>query len=698
MATRGARMGDGDSGRRKGRYRIGIDVGGTFTDFVMADLVGGTLVFHKEPSVPADPSRAVADGIAALLARVAAAPEDIALIAHGTTLALNAVIQEKGAPVALVVSRGNRDVMELARGRLPNSYNFRIGREKSLVPRENVFEIGARMMADGTIDADLDEGELDALAGTLRARGFAAVAVMLLNAYRDARLEARVADGLRRRLPDTLVSASAALWPEQREYERALIAVLNAHVHPLMAGYLDRLAACLAALGVRAPVTITSNNGGAMSVAAARERPIDTILSGPASGVRAAAFFGAGVANLLTFDMGGTSTDVATIADGELEFARTSMVGDYPLMLPVVAVSAIGAGGGSLAWLDGQGVMRVGPQSAGADPGPIAYGRGGTAPTITDALLTLGVLHPGRFLGGRMQLDAAAAARALVAMAARLGLDGATAMADAIIRVAAARMSTELTKLLAQKGTDPRDCVLVAFGGAGPTMANILAEEAHVGAVMVPPSPGTFCALGALISDLRRDFVRAARVAIGDGGPGFARVSELAAALADEAQAWIAREGALIRGHSLQTTADMRYPGQSHELPIALSGVGGGLLDEAAAVEAFHRAHERAYGFREAGSAVEVMNMRLAVTGQLEPVTLPRAAAGAAAPLPVETRRVYLEGGFDTPVFARASLAAGARVAGPAIVEQLDTTTLVLPGWEVAVDDHGSMILRRSPS
>ena len=698
MATRGESMGDDGSGRPAGRYRIGIDVGGTFTDFVMADLAGGTLVFHKEPSVPADPSRAVADGIAALLARAGAAPADIALIAHGTTLALNAVIQEKGAPVALVVSRGNRDVMELARGRLPNSYNFRIGREKSLVPRENVFEIGARLMADGTIDADLDEGELDALAATLRARGFSAIAVMLLNAYRDARLEARVADGLRRRLPDTLVSASAALWPEQREYERALIAVLNAHVHPLMAGYLDRLAARLAALGVRAPVTITSNNGGAMSVAAARERPIDTILSGPASGVRAAAFFGAGVANLLTFDMGGTSTDVATIADGELEFARTSMVGDYPLMLPVVAVSAIGAGGGSLAWLDGQGVMRVGPQSAGADPGPIAYGRGGTAPTITDALLTLGVLHPGRFLGGRMQLDAGSAARALAAMATGLRLDGATAMADAIIRVAAARMSTELTKLLAQKGTDPRDCVLVAFGGAGPTMANILAEEAHVGAVMVPPSPGTFCALGALISDLRRDFVRPARVAIGDGGPGFARVTELAASLADEAQAWIAREGALIRGHSLQTTADMRYPGQSHELPIALSGAGGVLLDEAAAVEAFHRAHERAYGFREAGSAVEVMNMRLAVTGQLDPVTLPRVAAGAAAPAPAEIRRVHLESGFDAPVFARAALGAGARVAGPAIVEQPDTTTLVLPGWEVAVDDHGSMILRRSPS
>jgi N-methylhydantoinase A len=388
---------------------------------------------------------------------------------------------------------------------------------------------------------------------------------------------------------------------------------------------------------------------------------------------------------------------VATVTDGELEFARTSMVGDYPLMLPVVNVSAIGAGGGSLAWLDGQGVMRVGPQSAGADPGPISYGRGGTAPTITDALLTLGVLHPDRFLDGRMRLDAEAARRALAEMAARLGLAGATAMADAIIRVAAARMSTELTKLLAQKGTDPRDCVLVAFGGAGPTTANILAEEAHVGAVLVPPSPGTFCALGALISDLRRDFVRPARVTIGDGGAGFARVVELAQELRREAQGWIDREAALIRGHTLLATGDMRYPGQSHELPIALSGEGGAPLGEAEAVEAFHRAHERAYGFREAGSAVEVMNTRLAATGHLEPVRLPQATPGS-VPTPLETRRVHLEGGFDAPVFARAALGAGARITGPAIVEQPDTTTLVLPGWNVEVDGHGSMTLRRIPS
>lgn len=677
------------------RYRIGIDVGGTFTDFVMADLIGGGLVFHKEPSVPADPSLAVSKGVAALLERVGAPPSSISLIAHGTTLALNAVIQERGSPVALVVSRGNRDVMELARGRLPNSYNFRIGREKSLVPRDNVYEIGARMRADGTIEADLDEAELDALAAELAARGFNAVAVMLLNSYRDARLEARVAEGLRRRLPDVLVSASATLWPELREYERALIAVLNAYVHPLMARYLDRLTERLAALGVTAPITITSNNGGAMSVATARERPIDTILSGPASGVTAASLFGAGLPYLLTFDMGGTSTDVATVTDGELEFARTSMVGDYPLMLPVVNVSAVGAGGGSLAWLDGQGILKVGPDSAGADPGPISYGRGGTTPTITDALLVLGVLHPDRFLGGRMKLDAAAAREAFASVAATLGLAGPEAAADAVIRIAAARMSTELTKFLAQKGTDPRDCVLIAFGGAGPTMANILAEEAHVGSVLVPPSPGTFCALGALISDVRRDFVRPARVPIGDGGEGFAHVVSLFGDLRAEAGGWIAQEGALIRDHALSVTCDMRYPGQSYELPIALAIAADGRLDEAAAVEAFHLAHERAYGFREAGSAVEIMNVRLAATGRLAPVPLPEATARP-QPEATDRRHVHLDAGADVPVYDRAAIGRGARIDGPAIVEQLDTTTLVLGGWTLVCDGHGSLRLERT--
>lgn len=688
-------MSGGGSG--PGRYRIGIDVGGTFTDFVMADLKVGGLVFHKEPSIPSDPSQAVANGVAALLERAGARASDIALIAHGTTLALNAVIQERGAPVALVVSRGNRDVMELARGRLPNSYNFRIGREKSLVPRENVYEVAARMMADGTVETDIDETELDALAADLKARGFSAVAVMLLNSYRDAGLEARVAEGLRRRLPDVLVSASAALWPELREYERALIAVLNAYVHPLMALYLDRLTQRLAALGVTAPITITSNNGGAMSVATARERPIDSILSGPASGVRAASQFGEGLPYLLTFDMGGTSTDVATVTDGELEFARTSMVGDYPLMLPVVNVSAVGAGGGSLAWLDGQGILKVGPDSAGADPGPISYGRGGTTPTITDALLVLGVLHPERFLGGRMRLDSPAAEASLANMAASLGLASATQAADAVIRIAAARMSTELTKFLAQKGTDPRDCVLIAFGGAGPTMANILAEEAHVGSVLIPPSPGTFCALGALISDVRRDFVRPARVPIGDGGPGFAQVTDLFGTLRLEASSWIAQEGDLIRDHALGVTCDMRYPGQSYELPIPLPIDDRGRLDEAGAVEAFHLAHERAYGFREAGSAVEVMNVRLAATGRLAPVPLPEVAA-TAPPAPREKRRVHLEGGFDVPVYDRASIGRGVRLSGPAIVEQLDTTTLALAGWDIVCDRHGSLRLERTPA
>ena len=678
-----------------GRYRIGVDVGGTFTDFVMADLVTGHLHVHKEPSVPVDPSLAVTRGVLALLERVDGAPTDIALIAHGTTLALNAVIQGRGAPVALVVSKGNRDVMELARGRLPNSYNFRIGREASLVPRENVYEVSARMRADGVIETEASDEELDQLAQELASRGFTAVAVMLLNSYRDGRLEQAVAEGLSRRLPGVLISASAALWPELREYERALIAVLNAYVHPLMSTYLERLAGRLAVMNVTAPLTITSNNGGAMSISDAAARPIDSILSGPASGVSAAALVGAGQPNLLTFDMGGTSTDVAAVIYGAFEYARTSMVGDYPLMLPVVNVSAIGAGGGSHSWLDPQGILRVGPDSAGADPGPIAYGRGGTIPTITDALLTLGILHPDRFLGGRMRLDPKTARSALSQIATRIGLASADDAADAVIRIAAARMSTELTKFLAQKGVDPRDSVLVAFGGAGPTMANILAEEAHVGSVLVPASPGAFCALGALISDLKREFVRPARLMIGDGGIHFARIAKLRDEMAQEATAWLDHVAELVRERRFIASGDCRYPGQAFELSIVFGEAG--VFDESALVEAFHDAHQRAYGFQESSSAVEIINVRLSASGLLDPVTLP-ALASSVAPVELERRWISLGGGFEAPIFARADFGRGASIDGPAIIEQVDTTTLLLAGWRAEADSQGNLMLTRRPA
>ena len=364
------------------RYRIGIDVGGTFTDFVLVDMAETRLKFHKEPSVPEDPSAAVERGLHALVAACGVALRDVELVVHGTTIGLNAIIQRRGARMALVVSRGNRDVLEIARLRLPSSYDFTAPREKPLVPRDRVFEVGARMRSDGSVDETPDAAELEALAASLRGAGVEAVAVMLLNAYRDGSLERTVSGALRAALPGVQVSESSTIWPEVREYERCLVAALNAYIQPMMTGYLERLEGRVSARGVAAPIYITANNGGTLSVATARERPIETVLSGPASGVVASTRVGsvAGRAQLITFDMGGTSTDISLCQAGVPEFTSSTEVGDFPLMMPVVNVSAIGAGGGSILWVDAQGSSRSGRSRSGPIRGRCATAGAGRCP------------------------------------------------------------------------------------------------------------------------------------------------------------------------------------------------------------------------------------------------------------------------------------------------------------------------------
>ena len=591
-------------GMTPARFRIGIDVGGTFTDFILADMAGGRLILHKEPSVPGDPSLAVERGTKTLLSAHGIEPDAVELVVHGTTIGLNAIIQRRGARLALVVSRGNRDVLEIARLRLPSSYDVTEPREAPLIPRDLVFEISARMRSDGTVIESVSEEEVVAVSARLRERGVDAVAVMLLNSYRDPSLEIAVADRLRLELPGVLVSESGVVWPEVREYERCLVAGLNAYIHPLMTGYFERLRHRVAANGIDAPIYITANNGGTLSLDTARERPIDTVLSGPASGVVASVRVGeaAGRTKLLTFDMGGTSADISISRSGAPEFTTTTFVGDFPLIMPVVNVGAIGAGGGSILWVDAQGLLKVGPLSAGADPGPVAYGRGGTSPTITDCYLATGILDPARFLGGQMPLDRDASLHALDQVARQLGLSGAVEAAEAALRVASAKMATEIIKLLATAGADPREFALVAYGGAGPTHAVLLAEEARLDAVLVPMTPGAFCALGAVLADVRRDYVQTARHLV--GGPGVLAVEadgwpHIAAAIERlQAQAldWVAREGALVGEHRLSISANMRYPGQAYELDIPSPG---DTPSAAAWCEAFHAQHFRLYGFQQ---------------------------------------------------------------------------------------------------
>ena len=682
-----------------GRARVGIDVGGTFTDFVLADA--GALVFHKEPSTPDDPSAAVESGLAALVQKAGIAMGDIGLLVHGTTLGLNAIIQRRGGPIGLVTSPGNRDVLEIARCRMPNSVDFHLTREEDLVPRDLAFEIPARLTVDGTVLMRPSAADYDRVAASLRMGGVVSVAVMLLHSYLHPALEAEVAAELSARLPGVPVSASAAVWPEMREYERALVAVLNGFIAPLMQDYFTRLESRLAARGLRAAITITASNGGTVALRTARARPIETVLSGPASGVVAAARAAERTPHqrLITLDMGGTSSDIALTRSGEPEYTTRTTVGGLPLVMPVVNVSAIGAGGGSIIWVDPQGVLKVGPRSAGAAPGPVCYGRGGTEPTVTDCYLACGFIDPANFLGGRMRLDREAAERALMPIAARLGFSGpdaAARAAQAALRVATAVMATELSKGLAQRGEDASSFALMPFGGAGPTHANMLAEEARLSAVLVPFAPSTFCALGAILADVKRDFVRSLRIRLLPASD--AATAKLHTALAElsaEARVWIVGETDSLRGHTLSATAEMRYAGQSFELTVDWDAATFAHPTPDTIAELFHRVHEGVYGFRDTTSAVELTALRVRVTGHVEPIDLPDALPLPPA-APLGTRRIFGAGGWgDWPVHDRFRLGRGARVAGPAIIEQEDSTLVLLPGWRAEVDLRGNLELRR---
>ena len=687
----------------RARIRIGVDVGGTFTDFVLANPSTGELVRYKVPSVPDDPSLSVGRGLPALIERAGVRPEDVELLVHGTTLLVNAIIQRRGARVGLVVSPGHRGVLEIGRMSLDNSFDFTLRKEEPLVPRNRVFEVGARVRADGTVTRTPSVAELDRLAADLAGAGVDAVTVLLLNSYAHPGPEREVAQALRRRLPGVPVTESAGIWPEQREFERGLVAIMNAYVQPIMTNYLRRLVDRVAGAGVTAPIYITASNGGTLSIDTARERPIDTVLSGPASGLVAATRVARarGRAGIITVDLGGTSCDLALNQGEEPEYATSTRVGDYPLVVPVVNVRAIGAGGGSVVWVDPQGVLKVGPESAGADPGPACYGRGGTRPTVTDCYLLVGFIHPGHFLGGRMRLDRDAAVDALDGVAARLGYEGrdrAVHAAEAALRVTSAMMANELSKGLARRGADPAEIALMAFGGAGPTHANLLAAEAGLDTVVVPPGPATFCALGAILADVKRDYVRSQRLRLADGASAAADLAGIFRDLEERGRSWIRSEGELLGDIVFEGALDMRYSGQAFDLQVPIPDPLRAKPDLDAITELFHREHERIYSFRDAESNVEVSTERLRVTGRIPPLELPAVPERGPAE-PIETRRVHISGRYvEVPVYARRGLGRDAAIHGPAVIEQEDCTVWVLPGWEATVDPVGSILIRAGVS
>ena len=675
--------------------RVGVDVGGTFTDFVLFEPIRQQYFFHKQPSTPDDPAHAVRDGLLALLHKSELPASAIAFLLHGTTLGLNAIIQRRGARIALVVSRGFRDVLEIGRARLPSSFDFHADREPPFLPRQRVLEIPARFTPQGEWSSRPTAEDIATLVTQIQALEVSAVALMTINGYANPQAEAELAQQIAEPLLDIPVLSAAQLWPEIREYERTLVAGLNAYIQPLMQRYFSRLAALLQQEDISAKLLITASNGGVLPLEGALQRPVDTLLSGPASGVSAAARLvkHAGGGGFLSFDMGGTSSDMSLSLDGEVARVTRTDIGGLPLILPVVGVSAIGAGGGSVVHVDEYGILKVGPESAGADPGPVAYARGGDRPTVTDCYLVSGIVSAETFLGGAMPLDAARAQAALADLAARLGFSGdeaAQQAASGALAVATTQMATELNKVLAQQGASPDALTLVPFGGAGPTHANLLADEAGIARILVPLRPGTFCAQGAVTADIRRDFIRSLRVTVNDEAQ--APILAVLRTLRDLALSWFAQQGAAFSTHvTFDVEADMRYSGQAYELTVPLGEPDG--IGVAALLAAFTQQHRQRYGFVNPDGEVVLTTLRLSLTARLPALPDERTAFASTGVAPITRRFYFRQRWHDATVWQRQTLCEGDVLNGPAIVEQDDTTTLILPDWQGSVDVQGNLLI-----
>ena len=676
--------------------RLGIDVGGTFTDLLLFDDETGRLSLFKTPSTPEDQSVGILTGVRGILERTGESAGNVSSLLHGTTVSTNIVLEEKGAKVGLVVTEGFEQILHLARSQTPGPLaGWMIMRKPDpLADLELTKGVPERVSARGEVVTPLDEARARAAIGELVDAGVESITVSLLHAYANPAHERRLAELVRERAPDLPVTAASDILAEFREYERTLVAVMNAYVGPSMRRYLGHFEDKLREVDFDPHVHIVRSDGGLMSVGHAAESPVHTMLSGPAGGVSGAAFLAslAGHPDALGFDMGGTSTDVSLVRGGKPEISRQTSLGYYPIKVPSVEVHSVGAGGGSIAHVPMTGALRVGPESAGARPGPACYGRGGDRPTVTDANVVLGRLPPS-LLGGEMRLDAAAAEEAVGKTARALGLDLHQA-AQGILDIVNENMFGALRLVTVQKGLDPRDFALVAFGGAGPLHGNAMAILAGCYPVIVPPTPGVLSALGFLYSDIKNEFAHTLIRTVDE-----VRAEEVAdglAGLGEEAAAWLAAEGAPADRQSVAFELDVRYFRQGYELPIPVEPAAlrsGGLGGVA---ERFGELHERQYGFR-LDQPVELVNARAVAVGRVVKVEFPRFdpegpdAAGAMT----GRQPVFFDGQFmTTGVYDRDRLRPGNRVPGPAVVTQRDSTTVVHPGHEGEVDPHLNLLIR----
>jgi N-methylhydantoinase A len=672
--------------------RVAVDIGGTFTDLQILDEATGIAHAHKVPTTPADPSEGLITGIREACAQLGVGLERIGAILHGTTIATNAVLQRRLPDGAVITTAGFTDVLEIGRHLRRKVYANRAEPRALLVPRSRRFGVVERVRADGSVETALDEASVRAAAEKVRDSGATAVAIAFLHAYANPDHERRAAEIVQQMLPDAFVSCSHQVSPEIREFERTSTTVLNALLMPVVKTYLSKLKGRLADAGVRAPVYLVQSNGGVTTPEIAGEQPARLLLSGPSGGARAAEVLSAELAepNLIAVDMGGTSYDVSIVHDGAIRLVTQGDVDGLPVRLPMIEIRTIGAGGGSIASVDQTGRLHVGPNSAGARPGPVAYRRGGEEPTVTDANVALGRIDPDYFLGGAMDLDVDGARRALAdRVATPLGLEPGPA-ADGVVAVATAHMAAAIRLSLFEKGLDPKDFALISFGGAGGLHACDTAAEIGTGRVVFPRDPGTLSAWGMLFGEVVHDLARS-RLVVADASA-VPALEAVVAELRDEATALLGRDGIAETDRAYPVTLDLRYPGQAYEIGVTLAEPSA----LAEAVAAFHDAHERQYAHAERHVVPEIVTVRMAATGRLtRPGTRPFDVASGGQPKGRRTIRVA-GAERDAAVWERAAIGTDLAIDGPAIVEEPHSTLLVPPGWRLTAHPTGALIAVRT--
>jgi N-methylhydantoinase A len=684
------------------RLRIGVDTGGTFTDIVSVDIVSGATQVTKVASTPANPAIGLLRGVNKILAAAGATTDSVVGLAHGTTVATNALLQGEINSLGLIVNAGFRHILEIARQSVPEGYgnSYFWVKPDRIVPLQFVREVGGRLDFHGHELRTLDEQSVRASAKFFRTQGIRAIGICLLHSYANDSHERRAAEIVRQEYPDATLSLSCVVLPEYREYERAVTTLVDAFVKPHMERYLKRVHQELGAGLQDKPFLVMQSSGGVASADQVVRKPITTALSGPAAGALGSAVVAeiAGFPDLVTLDAGGTSTDLCLIEGGKPQVTNGGSVGPFPVRIPMIDIETIGTGGGSIAWISREGHLKVGPRSAGAEPGPMCYPNGGSEPTITDANLVLGRIPPS-LIGGGIALDVERARGGIAALAARLpGSMSVEQLASGIIEIANWSQANAIRQMTIQRGIDPRAFALLSFGGAGPAQSAAVMDLLGMKACIVPPNPGNLSAFGLLAVDWRTDHI--VTKVMHEETIDLADVAARYAALEREAAATLMRDGIESSRIRLVREADIRYVGQSMEVRVTAPG---GTVDASfliGLIGAFNAAHLKTFGYNYAGKQkIELVNLCVSGFGVIERPQMPKLAAREGKPTAKGHRAVYFGSAFrDTPVYDRASLPSGGRISGPAVVEEFGSTTVVFPGQYVEIDPHGILVIRPVPS